>query len=101
MKERRYKPPFFYGTVYETSVTANSVNEAKFSLCRCKEGINIMRKENADGKYKVMFVKSKSSYTARVVIPGSVIIDLDIHAGDCIQWERVENGVLLKKVVEL
>lgn len=60
-----------------------------------------MRKENAEGKYKVMFVKSKSSYTARVVIPNSAITDLDIHAGDFITWERVEGGILLRKVVSL
>lgn len=59
-----------------------------------------MRKENAGSKYKVMFTRSKSSYTARVVIPVSALVDLDIHAGDCIQWVRVENGLLLRKVVE-
>lgn len=57
-----------------------------------------MRKENIDAIYKVMFVKSKSSYTARVVIPNSAIADLQIKAGDCIKWERVENGLLLKRV---
>lgn len=59
-----------------------------------------MRKENSDSKYKVMFTKSKSSYTARVVIPGSAVVDLDIHAGDRVQWVRVENGLLLRKVEE-
>lgn len=59
-----------------------------------------MRKENVEAIYKVMFVKSKSSYTARVVIPSSVIVDLDIHPGDCIVWQRVENGLLLRKVLQ-
>lgn len=57
-----------------------------------------MRKENKDAIYKVMFVKSNSSYTARVVIPSSAIADLQIKAGDCIKWERVENGLLLRRV---
>ena len=57
-----------------------------------------MRKENIEAIYKVMFVKSKSSYTARVVIPSSAITDLNITAGDCIKWERVENGLLLRRV---
>ena len=57
-----------------------------------------MRRENAKARYKVMFVKSKSSYTARVVIPSSAIADLGIHAGDCIEWTRVENGLLLRRV---
>lgn len=58
-----------------------------------------MRRENAKARYKVMFVKSKSSYTARVVIPNSAIADLDIHAGDYITWKRVEGGILLRKAV--
>lgn len=57
-----------------------------------------MRKENTNAIYKVMFVKSNSSYTARVVIPSSAIADLHIKAGDCIKWERVENGLLLRRV---
>ena len=57
-----------------------------------------MRKENAEAIYKVMFVKSKSSYTARIVIPSSAITDLNITAGDCVKWERVENGLLLRRV---
>lgn len=56
-----------------------------------------MRKENSEAKYKVMFVRSKSSYTARVVIPSSAIADLDIHAGDSVVWERIENGLILRK----
>lgn len=57
-----------------------------------------MRRENAKARYKVMFVKSKSSYTARVVIPSSAIADLGIRAGDSIEWSRVENGLLLRRV---
>lgn len=57
-----------------------------------------MRRENAKARYKVMFVKSKSSYTARVVIPSSAIADLGIRAGDKIEWNRVENGLLLRRV---
>lgn len=57
-----------------------------------------MRRENAKSRYKVMFVKSKSSYTARVVIPSSAISDLGIRAGDMIEWSRVENGLLLRRV---
>jgi len=56
-----------------------------------------MRRENAKARYKVMFVKSKSSYTARVVIPSSAIADLGIRAGDKIEWRRVENGLLLRR----
>lgn len=56
-----------------------------------------MRRENAKARYKVMFVKSKSSYTARVVIPSSAIADLGIRAGDKIEWSRVENGLLLRR----
>lgn len=56
-----------------------------------------MRKENSESKYKVMFVRSKSSYTARVVIPASAIADLDIHVGDSIVWDRIENGLILRK----
>ena len=56
-----------------------------------------MRRENAKARYKVMFVKSKSSYTARVVIPSSAIVDLGIRAGDKIEWSRVENGLLLRR----
>ena len=44
-----------------------------------------MRKENVDAIYKVMFVKSKSSYTARVVIPSSAITDLNIRVGDSVK----------------
>lgn len=57
-----------------------------------------MRRENAKARYKVMFVKSKSSYTARVVIPSSAIADLGIRAGDMIEWSRVENGLVLRRV---
>lgn len=57
-----------------------------------------MRRENAKAMYKVMFVKSKSSHTARVVIPSSAIADLGIRAGDKIEWTRVENGLLLRRV---
>lgn len=56
-----------------------------------------MRKENTNAIYKVMFVKSNSSYTARVVIPSSAIVDLHIKVGDYIKWERVENGLLLRR----
>lgn len=56
-----------------------------------------MRRENAKARYKVMFVKSKSSYTARVVIPSSAIADLGIRVGDKIEWSRVENGLLLRR----
>lgn len=57
-----------------------------------------MRRENAKARYRVMFVKSKSSYTARVVIPSSAIADLGIRVGDTIEWTRVENGLLLRRV---
>lgn len=57
-----------------------------------------MKRENVDAIYKVMFVKSGSSYTARVVIPASAIADLEIHGGDRVQWTRVEGGLILKKV---
>ena len=57
-----------------------------------------MKRENVNAIYKVMFVKSGSSYTARVVIPASAIKDLNIHEGDKVQWTRVSGGLLLKKV---
>lgn len=58
----------------------------------------IMKRENVDAIYKVMFVKSGCSYTARVVIPGSAVSDLGITEGDKIQWTRTVDGLLLKKV---
>lgn len=57
-----------------------------------------MKRENVNAIYKVMFVKSGSSYTARVVVPASAIADLEIHEGDRVQWTRVEGGLILKKV---
>lgn len=54
---------------------------------------------NALLRYKVMFTKSGTgSYTARVMIPKEAIRDLDIHAGDYIEYTRVAHGLLLKKV---
>lgn len=50
-------------------------------------------------RYKVMFTKSGTgSYTARVMLPKEAIKDLDIHAGDYIEYTRVPNGLLLRKV---
>ena len=57
-----------------------------------------MKRENVDAIYKVMFVKSGCSYTARVVIPASAVSDLGITEGDRIQWSRTPDGLLLKKV---
>ena len=57
-----------------------------------------MKRENVNAIYKVMFVKSGTSYTARVVIPPSAIADLDIQEGDRIQWSRVEGGLVLRKL---
>ena len=57
-----------------------------------------MKRENAEGIYKVMFVKSGTSYTARVVIPASAIADLGIREGDKIQWSRVQGGLFLRKL---
>ena len=57
-----------------------------------------MKRENVNAIYKVMFVKSGCSYTARVVVPASAVSDLGITEGDKIQWSRVEGGLLLKKV---
>lgn len=54
---------------------------------------------NALLRYKVMFTKSGTGgYTARVMIPKEAIRDLDIHAGDYIEYTRVSHGLLLKKV---
>lgn len=54
---------------------------------------------NALLRYKVMFTKSGTGgYTARVMIPKEAIRDLDIHAGDYIEYTRVPHGLLLKKV---
>lgn len=57
-----------------------------------------MKRENVDAIYKVMFVKSGSCYTARVVIPSSAVSDLGITEGDKIRWTRTPDGLLLKKV---
>lgn len=57
-----------------------------------------MKRENVDAIYKVMFVKSGASYTARVVIPASAIVDLGIHEGDKIQWSRTQGGLFLRKL---
>lgn len=52
-------------------------------------------------RYKVMFTKGGTGgYTARVMIPKEAIRDLDIHAGDYIEYTRVPNGLLLKKVID-
>lgn len=56
-----------------------------------------MKRENANSIYKVMFVKSGCSYTARVVIPTSAVSDLGITEGDRIQWTRTPDGLLLRK----
>lgn len=54
---------------------------------------------NALLRYKVMFTKSGTGgYTARVMIPKEAIRDLDIHAGDYIEYTPVPHGLLLKKV---
>ena len=54
---------------------------------------------NALLRYKVMFIKSGTGgYTSRVLIPKEAIRDLDIHAGDYIEYTRVPHGLLLKKV---
>lgn len=48
-----------------------------------------------------MFTKGGTGgYTARVMIPKEAIRDLDIHAGDYIEYTRVPNGLLLKKVID-
>lgn len=50
-------------------------------------------------RYKVMFTKGGTGgYTARVMIPKEAIHDLDIHPGDCIEYTRVPQGLLLRKV---
>lgn len=50
-------------------------------------------------RYKVMFTKGGTGgYTARVMIPKEAIHDLDIHPGDSIEYTRVSNGLLLRKV---
>ena len=60
-----------------------------------------MKRENVNAIYKVMFVKSGSSYTARVVIPTSAIKDLNIHEGDRVQWSRMEGALVLRKLEEV
>lgn len=60
-----------------------------------------MKRENVNGVYKVMFVKSGSSYTARVVIPASAIKDLNIHEGDRVQWSRMEGALVLRKLEDV
>lgn len=50
-------------------------------------------------RYKVMFTKGGTGgYTARVMLPKEVVKDLDIHAGDYIEYTRVPHGLLLRKV---
>lgn len=49
--------------------------------------------------YKIMFVKNtRNGYTARVTIPMYMLRDLDIKPGSSVQLERVENGILIRKV---
>jgi hypothetical protein len=50
-------------------------------------------------RYKVMFTKGGTGgYTARVMLPKEAVKDLDIHAGDYIEYTRVPHGLLLRKV---
>jgi hypothetical protein len=57
-----------------------------------------MKTENKERKYKIMFTKQKQgSYTARVIVPMSIIKDLDIKPGDSIRYTRIEKGVVIKK----
>lgn len=59
-----------------------------------------MRKENKERTYKVMFCKQSSgAYTPRVIIPDSILRDLNIRPGDYVQYTRVEDGILIRKKV--
>lgn len=59
-----------------------------------------VRKENKERVYKVMFCKQSSgAYTPRVVIPDSMLRDLNIRPGDYVQYTRVEDGILIRKKV--
>lgn len=58
-----------------------------------------MKKENENKTYKVMFNKGKGgTYTARVIVPSTIVKDLNIRAGDKIVYERIQSGVILRKV---
>lgn len=62
--------------------------------------VKLVKKENKDRVYKVMFCKQSSgAYTPRVVVPDSLLRDLNIRPGDYVQYTRVENGILMKKKV--
>lgn len=59
----------------------------------------MLRVKNKDMRYKVMFTKGGTgSYSARLQLPKEFIEDLDIHAGDYIEYTRVPHGLLLRKV---
>lgn len=62
--------------------------------------VRSVKKENKERVYKVMFCKQSSgAYTPRVVVPDSLLRDLNIRPGDYVQYTRVENGILMKKKV--
>ena len=58
------------------------------------------RRENKARRYKVMFnQKPNGTYTPRITIPDSLLRDINVRPGDMIRYQRVENGILITKVV--
>ena len=56
------------------------------------------RTENKARRYKVMFnLKPNGTYTPRITIPDSLLRDINVRPGDMIRYERVENGILIRK----
>lgn len=56
------------------------------------------RIENKERRYKVMFnLKPNGAYTPRITIPDSLLRDINVRPGDMIRYERVENGILIRK----
>lgn len=56
------------------------------------------RTENKERRYKVMFnLKPNGTYTPRITIPDSLLRDINVRPGDTIRYERVENGILIRK----
>lgn len=57
-----------------------------------------MKRENKERVYKVMYVKQKNgSYTARIIVPYSLLKDLNIKIGDSVQYTPCEKGIIIRR----
>ena len=56
------------------------------------------RRENVERTYKVMFTKSgKGNYSARVMLPYSLIHDLGIKPGDSVRYMPTHEGITIRR----